>query len=48
MVALTGATALKPYDLLPVVAQAPPMTMQNPQGTALFRGRMKIVQVRVL
>jgi hypothetical protein len=24
------------------------MTLQNPQGTALFRGRMNIGQVRVL
>jgi acetoacetate decarboxylase len=47
-VALTGASALNPYDLLPVVAQAPPMTLQNPEGTALFRGRMTIGQVKML
>ena len=45
---MTGASVLSPYHALPVVAQAPPMTLQNPQGTALFRGRMNIGQVRVL
>jgi acetoacetate decarboxylase len=45
---LTGESALNPYHLLPVVAQAPPMTLQDPQGTALFRGRMNIGKVRTL
>lgn len=47
-IAMTGASALNPYHALPVVAQAPPMTLENPQGTALFRGHMSIGQVRVL
>jgi acetoacetate decarboxylase len=47
-ICLTGASDLNPYHLLPVVAQAPPMTLQNPQGTALFRGHMSIGQVKVL
>jgi acetoacetate decarboxylase len=47
--AFTGASALNPYDALPVVMQAPPMSFPaNPIGTALFRGRMSIGQVRVL
>lgn len=47
-ISLTGASALNPYHALPVIAQAPPMTLQNPQGTALFRGRMSIGRVRTL
>jgi acetoacetate decarboxylase len=45
---LTGASALNPYHALPVVAQAPPMTAANPEGTGLFRGRMSIGKVRTL
>ena len=45
---MTGASALNPYHALPVVEQAPPMTAENPEGTALFRGRMSIGQVRML
>ena len=47
-IGMTGASALNPYHSLPVIAQAEPMTLQNPEGTALFRGRMSIGQVQTL
>ena len=46
----TGASALNPYHALPILAQAPPLSRDNPAvpGTGLFRGRMEIGKVLVL
>jgi acetoacetate decarboxylase len=51
----TGASALHPYDALPIVQQMAPLNPdpqteleKNTPGVGLFRGNMKITQVSVL
>jgi hypothetical protein len=44
----TGASALNPYHTLPILDQAAPMSLTNPNGMMMYRGKMTISKVAVL
>jgi len=44
----TGASALNPYHTLPILEQAQPMSLTNPNGMMMYRGKMTISKVAVL